>query len=213
MTPPKATIEEYNAFKESLGITNSVLTHGLSYGDDCTSLKSFIKILGSTITRGCAVINEQTSDLEIEKLHASGVRGIRLDLYRYKAMEDVEKQIQVLRWYADRVRSKGWFLEFLQINQANWAPLGRFIRTLALPIVTDHHALLKAESMLPSGTDVLSQPGLAEIVALLKTGHFWIKLSAPYRSSLRAPHYEDMQPLVLTLVEANPSRVLWGSDW
>jgi predicted TIM-barrel fold metal-dependent hydrolase len=128
-------------------------------------------------------------------------------------MVDVDKQIRVLRLYADRVRSKGWFLEFLQINQANWAPLSKVIQSLGLQVVTDHHALLKAESMLPRDIDVLSQPGLADMVALLKTGSFWIKLSAPYRSSTRAPLYEDMKPLVLALVEANPRRVLWGSDW
>ena len=159
------------------------------------------------------MINEQTSDEEIDQLHASGTRGIRLDLYRYGAMEDLEKQIQILQIYANRVCSKGWFLEFLQINQANWAPLGKLIPKLAVQVVTDHHALLRAQSMLPIDVDVLSQPGLFEMTLLLKTGKFWIKLSAPYRSSTMAPYYEDMESIVLALVNANPRRVLWGSDW
>lgn len=130
-------------------------------------------------------------------------------------MTDVNLQVQVLKLYAERVSQTGtgWFLEFLQINMANWAPLSKVIPTLGLQVVTDHHALLKAESMLPSGTDVFAQPGLVDIVALLKTGNFWVKLSAPYRSSTQAPYYEDMRPLVMALVEANPTRVLWGSDW
>jgi predicted TIM-barrel fold metal-dependent hydrolase len=176
-------------------------------------LKHFIKALGQDRTRGCAVIDEQTSDAEMTSLAASGVRGIRLNLYGYKAMTDVGKQIHVLQIYADRVRSRGWFVEFLQIEPQNWASLGQVIPTLGLQVVTDHHALLKAASMLPSGVGVIVQPGLAEIIALLKTGNFWIKLSAPYRSSIQAPYYEDMKPLVLALVEANPKRVLWGSDW
>lgn len=192
-----------------------MLTHGLSYGNDCSSLKSFIKTLGSEKTYGCAVIDEETAASEIADLKASGVRGIRLNLYGYRAMTDIKPQIKVLEMYADRVRKlgTGWFLEFLQINMANWAPLSKVIPTLGLQVVTDHHALLKAQSMLPRGTDVLAQPGLIDIIFLLKTGTFWIKLSAPYRSSTQAPYYEDMKPLVLALVEANPRRVLWGSDW
>ena len=185
----------------------------MSYGQDCSSLKYFIKALGPDRTWGCAVVDEQTPEAEIASLAASGVRGIRLNLYGYKAMTDVDKQIQVLEIYADRVRARGWFLEFLQINMANWAPLSMVIPTLGLQVVTDHHALLKAESMLPPGDDVLAQQGLADIVSLLKTKNFWIKLSAPYRSSVQEPDYPDMKPLVLALVKANPRRVLWGSDW
>ncbi|RDW61671.1 hypothetical protein BP5796_11563 [Coleophoma crateriformis] len=213
LTPPQATIEDYKIFKQSIGITNSVLTHGLSYGNDCASLKYFVEALGRDRTWACAVIDEQTTDNEISSLVASGVRGIRLNLYEYDAMIDIDKQIQVLKLYAERVRNRGWFLEFLQINQANWAPLSPVIQMLRVQVITDHHALLKAASMLPAGDDVLAQPGLADIVSLLRTGNFWIKLSAPYRSSTLAPHYEDMEPLVLALVEANPRRVLWGSDW
>jgi predicted TIM-barrel fold metal-dependent hydrolase len=212
LTPPKATLEEYNAFKKSLGITHSVLMHGLSYGYDCSSLKAFIKKLGPSKTRGCAVIDEQTSEVEIDALHESGIRRIRPDLYRYDAIDNVEK-IQVLRRNSQRVALRGWFLEFLQTNPWNWARLGEVIPTLGLQVVVDHHALLKAQSMLPKDVDVLSQPGLAEIVELLKTGNFWIKISAPYRSSTLEPHYEDMRPLTLSLLNANPRRVLWGSDW
>jgi len=208
-----ATIEQFKAFKDSLGITHSVLTHGLSYGHDCSSLAAFIDKLGPSTTRGCAVITESSTDAEIEALHERGVRGIRLDLYGYKAMEDLSKQIEMLRLYADRVRPKNWFLEFLQINQSNWTGLGEVIPTLGLNVVTDHHALMKAQSMLPTSADVLSQPGLVDIIKLLGTGKFWVKLSAPYRSSTQAPYYEDMRPLVLALVDANPRRVLWGSDW
>lgn len=159
------------------------------------------------------MINEQTTDDEIDELHASGTRGIRLDLYRYGAMVDLEKQKEVLQMYAQRIRAKGWFLEFLQINPTNWLPLGRIISPLGVQVVIDHHGLLKAQSMLPADVGVLRQPGFSEMTSLLETGSFWIKLSAPYRSSTKAPYYDDMKPIVLALVNANPRRVLWGSDW
>ena len=57
------------------------------------------------------------------------------------------------------------------------------------------------------------QPGFDAIISLLREGLLWVKLSAPYRVSELAPGYEDLKPVVRTLVGANPRRVLWGSDW
>lgn len=159
------------------------------------------------------MISKSTSDSEIEKLHECGIRGIRLDLYSEGAMHDLSKQEAMLKYYSERVRKWGWSMAFLQLEPHNWEPLSRLIPTLPVPIVTDHHALLKGQSMLPEGLPVLKQPGLEAILKMLKSGNFWIKLSAPYRSSEQAPHYEDMEALVRCLVAANPRRVLWGSDW
>lgn len=149
----------------------------------------------------------------MREMHALGVRGIRLDMYKHNAMLDVEKQVWMLRSYAEKVQPFGWSLAMLPLNPENWARLGHVIRALPVPVVTDHHALLKGTSMLPDGVQVLSQPGLEPVLELLKTGNFWIKLSAPYRTSEQAPHYEDMKELVQALVRANSRRVLWGSDW
>lgn len=128
-------------------------------------------------------------------------------------MLDADKQIAMLKAYADKLKDRKWSLAMLQINPENWTKLYPIIRNLPVPVVTDHHALLKAKSMLPEDVEVTKQPGFDAIISLLKTGNFWIKLSAPYRSSEQAPDYEDMKELVLALVKANPERILWGSDW
>ncbi|KAH7047581.1 hypothetical protein B0J12DRAFT_667508 [Macrophomina phaseolina] len=213
LTPPAASVEDFKAFKKAQGLTKSVLVHGLSYGHDCASLKHFLKTLGPESTRGVAVIDLSTPESEMREMHALGVRGIRLDMYKHNAMLDVDKQIWMLRSYAEKVQPFGWSLAMLPLNPENWAKLGQVIRTLPVPVVTDHHALLKGQSMLPDSIQVLSQPGIEPILELLKTGNFWIKLSAPYRSSDQAPRYEDMKELVQALVRANPKRVLFGSDW
>ena len=38
-------------------------------------------------------------------------------------------------------------------------------------------------------------------------------MSAPYRTSLQAPPYNDITPFAHALVEAVPDRLVWGSDW
>lgn len=128
-------------------------------------------------------------------------------------MHDLEKQKEMLIYYSKRIKDWSWSLAFLQLEPSNWEPLSKLVPSLQVPVVTDHHALLKAKSMLPAGVEVLTQPGLAPILDMLRSGNFWIKLSAPYRSSDMAPHYEDMEELVKCLVAANPRRILWGSDW
>jgi predicted TIM-barrel fold metal-dependent hydrolase len=40
-----------------------------------------------------------------------------------------------------------------------------------------------------------------------------MKLSAAYRSSTKAPDYRDVTPYAKAFIEANPDRMLWGSDW
>lgn len=222
LTPPAATIQSFKNFRRRLGITNSVLTHGLSYGDDCSSLKTFVSQLGKTVTSGVGVIDpENTSDEEIRDMQAAGIRGLRVNLYHYNAMEDVELQKKTLGAYLGRVTEQAlpWSLTITTIRTEFWDTLEPFVRSEVVPtgtpLITDHFGLLKAPSMLPAEyrDDPTKQPGFASIVRLVKDGHLHVKLSAPYRVSEQRPRYEDLKFLVRTFVDANPRQVIWGSDW
>jgi predicted TIM-barrel fold metal-dependent hydrolase len=50
------------------------------------------------------------------------------------------------------------------------------------------------------------------LLALLRSGKVYVKISAPYRIS-RVPHYPDAAPIARAMIAANPDRVVWGSDW
>ncbi|TDZ10338.1 4-sulfomuconolactone hydrolase [Colletotrichum sidae] len=222
LTPPAATVASFDKFKKSLGITRSVLTHGLSYGDDCTSLKAFVPRLGSAKTRAIGVINpETTTDDEMLAMHDAGVRGLRVNLYQYKAMEDVELQKKALRAHLQRITalSLPWSLTITTTRTDVWDELEPFVRTVVaeqgVRLVTDHFALLKASSSLPEEyrDDPSKQPGFGAITRLVRDGLLWVKLSAPYRVSEREPAYADVRFLVRAFVDANKHGVLWGSDW
>jgi predicted TIM-barrel fold metal-dependent hydrolase len=90
------------------------------------------------------------------------------------------------------------------------------LKELTIPVITDHYAYLKGHTWFShsdgSSFDPLTQPGLQSLISLLKSGKLYIKLSAPYRVS-NDPHYADMKAVTRALVEANPKRILWGSDW
>ncbi|RDH34338.1 hypothetical protein BDQ94DRAFT_169301 [Aspergillus welwitschiae] len=222
LTPPPATVQQFLAFKEKIGITNSVLTHGLSYGPDCTSLKSFVQELGESGTRGIGVIDpDKTTPEELQEMHKQGIRGIRVNLYQYQAMHDVERQKQALRDHIRAIKPHcpGWSIAFTHVHPEYWGELKPIIEeevmSSSLHLVTDHFALLKAASMLPAEYegDITRQPGFTEIMDLVHSGLLYVKLSAPYRVSHEAPRYADVKPLVRAFVDANPRQILWGSDW
>lgn len=219
LTPPPATVAAFKTFTKKLGITNSVLTHGLSYGSDCTSLKAFMPQLGERETKAIGVIDpESTTDDEMLAMHEAGVRGVRVNLYRYKAMDDVNLQKKALAAHAARLTklSLPWSLTMTTIHTEFWDELEPFVQTInGTELVTDHFGLLKAPSMLPPRmqNDIAQQPGFEAIMRLVRGGRLWVKLSAPYRVSEQAPAYEDLRPLVRAFVDANKYRVLWGSDW
>ncbi|MDP6884006.1 MAG: amidohydrolase family protein, partial [Rhodospirillales bacterium] len=77
---------------------------------------------------------------------------------------------------------------------------------LPVPVVIDHMGHAPAEVG-------ISHPGNQALLALLGEGRCWVKLSAAYRLSRRAPGYEDAAPLARAMIEAAPERVVWGSDW
>ena len=49
--------------------------------------------------------------------------------------------------------------------------------------------------------------------ASANAGHVYVKVSAAYRSSEKSPAYDDVAPLARALIDANPERILWGTDW
>jgi predicted TIM-barrel fold metal-dependent hydrolase len=221
LTPPAASVQQFIDFKARLGLTNSVLTHGLSYGDDCTSLKTFVPELDRDKTSAVAVIDPRTvKPSELASMHHIGIRGIRVNLYKYGAMHDLDSQKVALREHhaALKEHCPGWSMAFTHIHPEFWNDLTPTIREIAdagTPVVTDHCALLKGASMLPDEykEDVLAQPGLEAITSLVRSAALYVKISAPYRLSDLAPDFNDLRPIVRALVDANPEMILWGSDW
>ena len=80
------------------------------------------------------------------------------------------------------------------------------IAAAPVPVVFDHFGGAQAAAG-------LEQAGFGELLELVKPGHAFVKISAPYRSSIRRPDYADVAPLARALVDANLQRILWGTDW
>ncbi|KAF5855699.1 hypothetical protein ETB97_008596 [Aspergillus alliaceus] len=178
LTPPPATIEQYIRFKESLGITNSVLIHGLSYGANVEFLKNFVKVLGQSSTKGIGVLDPDTVTPEaLRDMHNAGIRSIRVNMYRYNAMHDVETHPEF--WESKPV-----------IEQE--------IMSAGILQITDHFALLKGPSVLSPECDgdVARQVRFEDIIELVRQGLLYVMLSACYRISNEGPSYRSLRSLV-----------------
>ncbi|KAL4758067.1 uncharacterized protein BDW70DRAFT_170615 [Aspergillus foveolatus] len=211
LTPPPATVSQFEEFKKKLGITKSVLTHGLSYGSACPSLRDFVSKLGTSNTKAIGVIDPETvTPDELHEMQRAGVCGSR----------------DVLRAHVKAIKDHcpSWSMAFTHVHPEFWTELKPFIDAEIIPtgirLVTAHFALLKGSSMLPcqvggddQEVDVSLQPGFQEIIKLMRAGHLYVKISAPYRVSTQTPRYEDLRPRVRAFFNANPRQVVWGSDW
>jgi len=51
------------------------------------------------------------------------------------------------------------------------------------------------------------------MLALLRSGRAYVKISAAYRISDQKPDYPDAAAIAQAIVAANPDRVVWGSNW
>jgi predicted TIM-barrel fold metal-dependent hydrolase len=106
---------------------------------------------------------------------------------------------------AARLKGSGWHIQVLAKFSKAPDLAVRLVR-LGVPIVIDHFGVTDPER----GT---GDPGFQAILALLRNGVGWLKLSGPYLASRQPLPHADMEPFAAALVAAAPDRLVWGTDW
>lgn len=201
-TPGNASVTELLAFQRRLGLSRVVIVQPSPYGADNTCTVDALRTIGDH-ARGVAVINEKTSNAELIVMHAAGVRGVRLNL-ETGGVNDPVFAAKQLRWASARIASLGWHLQIFT-NLTVLASLRDEIRELPAPLVVDHFC--RSQAALGTG-----QPHFGVLLDLVQKGNVWVKLSAPQRIS-NVPDCADAGVIAKALIDANPDRMLWGSDW
>jgi 2-pyrone-4,6-dicarboxylate lactonase len=201
-TFPDGTLVQYLAMLGHLGIERMVLVQPTFYGNDNSLTLEVLRRVGKRC-RAVVRIEEDTSDAELDRYHALGVRAIRLDLFA-RASWPLGEIIAYVRRMAERARPRGWHIQF-------YTP-GTIVRDL-LPFladfdedfVIDHMGyMLEADGLTPADFD--------RLLGVLKHGKCWIKLSGPYRIAKKKP-LSAVAPIGRALVATRPDRLIWGSDW
>ena len=77
--PPEASIDDYVRTLRAIGCERAVIVHPSVYGTDNRCIVDAL-LSGKFAFRGVAVIDDKTTDSELEDMHQAGVRSVRLNL-------------------------------------------------------------------------------------------------------------------------------------
>ena len=199
-TPQLATPEEMRVVHKALNIQRVVIVTPSVYGTDNSATLWGMQAIGRD-ARGVAVIDAKTPDAELDSMHKAGMRGIRLNLAT-SGVKDPAVAIKRFEEAAARMKSRNWHIQ-LNTNLGIIAAMKDILAASPVPIVFDHFGGAAPEK----GVD---QPGFADMVALVKSGKAYVKISV---SAGPRESYAGFAPLAKELIAANVDRILWGTNW
>jgi predicted TIM-barrel fold metal-dependent hydrolase len=202
-TPEPASPEEMSALHKALHMERVVIVTPSVYGTDNSSSQFGIMARGAS-ARGVAVIDDKTSESDLNALHKAGFRGIRLNLAT-GGVNDPNVGRSRFTAAVERMKARGWHVQ-LYTNLAMITAIKDLVLNAPVPVVFDHFG--GAQAALG-----VEQPGFSDLVDVVKSGKAYCKISGAYRSSKLSPDYQDCVPLAQTLIQANADRIVWGTDW
>jgi len=202
---PLAPIQKYLEMLDIVGLDRGVLIQPSQQDCSMDILLNALSIGGDRL-RGVGAARAEITEQRLQEFVAAGVVGLRFVEARApdgkpRAGSVGFKEIPEL---ASRMKA-------LDLSINVWGKLPDIISDIdsilapELPVVFEHMGMLDIGSGL-KGRDFQT------MLSLLKEGRIWVKLSV-CRCSTEAPEYSDLRPFSDLLVEANPDRLLWGSDW
>jgi predicted TIM-barrel fold metal-dependent hydrolase len=202
-TPELASPEEMTALHNALHIERVVIVTPSVYGTDNSATLFGMKARGAT-ARGVAVIDDKTSESDLDTMGQAGIRGVRLNLAT-GGVSDPAVGRPRFQAAVERVKNRNWHIQ-LFTNLAMISAIKDLVAASPVPVVFDHFGGAQA------GLGV-EQPGFADLTELVRSGKAYVKISGAYRASKVAPDYADAAPLARALIAANSDRVVWGTDW
>ncbi len=201
-TPPDSTLADMLEMHGQLGIDRVVFTQPSVYGIDNSAIMNAMAEIPDR-ARAVVALDMSVTDAELAELDAKGARGVRLNLDNKGGMPIELHEVGV---FADRIADLGWHAEFLFAGH-ELPELAPLFRSLPVPVSIGHFGYMPA----PEGVDYAPFRLLLELV---REGNTWVKLSAPNRLGVGdLPPWEAVIPLAHALIDANPDRMLWASDW
>lgn len=199
-TPPDAPLSAYRAVQQALHLRRAVIVQPTGYGFDNACTLAAVAGLGED-ARAVVVVQPGVSDAELERLHATGARGIRFmmlsgGLLSWDALETLAARVEPLGWHID-----------LQFDGRDMPQHVERLRKLPGKLVIDHIG----KFLKPTTPD---DEAFGALRRVLDAGRCWVKLAAPYETSRSGPPaYADVAPLARALARHHAERCLWASNW
>jgi predicted TIM-barrel fold metal-dependent hydrolase len=202
-TPETALPAEMKALHKALHIERVVIVTPSIYGTDNRATLYGMKAYGKG-ARGVAVIDDKTTDGQLDEMGRAGIKGIRINLATVN-QNDASVGRKRFQDSVDRVKGRGWHIQ-MYVGASVIPAIKDLVAASPVPVVFDHFG--GAET-----AKGMQQAGWPELIELVKMGKAWVKMSGAYRASEHGPEYADLVPYAKALVAANPDRLVWGSDW
>ena len=200
--PPESNLDHMLAMHAKLGIDRVVFTQPSVYGTDNSAILDAAGRI-SDRARVVVAVDGEVTDSQLADLHDRGARGIRLNLDNVGGMPVEIDQVPAL---ASRIAELGWHVEFLFAGP-ELPELLPMLTSLPAPISIGHFAYMPA-------TEGVDFPAFQALLGLVREGNTWMKLSAPNRLGVGdLPPWPAVVPMAQALIEANPERMLWATDW
>ncbi|MGB3289229.1 MAG: amidohydrolase family protein [Burkholderiaceae bacterium] len=195
-----ATLDDYLACAQAIGVQRHVFVQAKVYGDDPQCMLDGIARLGRQRARGIVMAGAALSRADAAGLHEAGVRGIRFLFPSGTAMD-----LAGIARAAERAADFGWSL-LVQAEAAALAQACPELECMPCPIVVDHLGRL------PAGMGVDAGPFQALLEFVANGG--WIKLAAPYYGTPDgASDFNALSSRVHAFLDAGAERVIWGMNW
>ena len=207
--PHTATLSSALANGRRLNIPNLVFVQPSTYETDNACLLHALQTVGLSRGRGVVVIDPEKINRDtLDKWHALGVRGVRLNLKSVNKKLPREEFARVLRAYADVVRPmKTWALQ-LYVDLATMDDIEPLLPELDIKVVFDHYG--HPSSLTPPLSEI---PGWDALLRMMQSQLVYVKISAPYRLS-KDPEYKDLEVMSRELFQVREGKgVVFASDW
>ena len=127
--------------------------------------------------RGVAVIDDKTSEADLDTMARAGIRGIRLNL---ATGGDNDPSVGRNRFGRRRTHKGARLARPDYTNPADDPGIKDLMMASPVPVVFDHFGGAQA-------AHGVEQPGFADLVDLVRSGKAYVKISGAYRASKRSP--------------------------
>ena len=200
-TPADAGRERLAALHKHLGLSRAIIVQASCHGTDNSAMLDAIAHSNGT-QRGVAMVKPDVTDKELERLHAAGVRGARVN---FVAHLGGAPDMQAVDAVIARITPFGWHIQ-LHMDAHDIASYRGFLDALRVPFIIDHMGR-------PEAKLGVTQDAFVQMLNLMKNPLAWTKVSGPERISSAGKPFHDAEPFVRALIAAAPDRILWGTDF
>jgi 2-pyrone-4,6-dicarboxylate lactonase len=192
---PKAML---GAFHRHIGTTRTVFVQSFSHLTDNRAMLDAIADEPAN-ARGVALVDDSYTEADLARLHAGGIRGVRLHFTDHHPPTD----LNVFHRVAEHIKPFGWHAQ-IHLVASEIERLVPVLRALPIPFVIDHMGRVPAQGG-------ATQPAFRALLDLVRLRHGWVKVSGSERVDF--PPYEGAVTLARALIAVAPDRVVWGTDF